>query len=41
MDNKEEILLGLLGKEWYEIMFGDNMTNETKQEPHYTHLHIF
>ena len=28
MNNEEEILLGLLGKDWYEIMFGvigDNM----------------
>ena len=32
MDNEEEILFGLLGKEWYEIMFGDNIIEETKPE---------
>ena len=38
MDNEEEILLGLLGKEWYEIMFGNNMLEETKwKEPRPTH----
>ena len=37
MDNEEEILFGLLSKEWYEIMFRDNMIEETKwKESHPT-----
>ena len=38
MDNEEEILLGLLGKEWYEIMFRDNIIEVSKwKESHPTH----
>ena len=45
MDNEEEILLGLLGKEWYEIMFGNNNYDRRNQAegapPHTFAPHTF
>ena len=38
MDNEKENLFGLLGKEWYKIMFRDNIIEVSKwKESHPTH----